>query len=397
MNLLFLTPQLPHPPRQGTAIRNWGLIKSLSAKHAITLLTFADINEAMTTELIKTCQRIETVLPPARTPLGRLQTLFTSSLPDLAQRLESSEFSRRLSQLLQQVSFGAVFIEGLELARYGDTIKVRKIYDAHNCETVLQRRAFETDLRNPGRWPMALYSFIQSRRLAHFEARTLNQVTHVTCVSAEDSTALRHLAATVNPIIVANGIFLEDYDQSTRSVQSPKPKTPQLVFTGKMDYRPNVDAVTWFANDILPLVQSEKPDVQFLIVGQKPTEAVQRLARRPGVTVTGAVDDTRGYIANAAAYVAPLRMGGGTRFKLLEAMALRSPIVSTTVGAEGFPVTNGKEILLADSPVDFAQAVLKILNDEQQRQSLTDASYEFVKGYDWGQIVPKIEALLDVA
>jgi glycosyltransferase involved in cell wall biosynthesis len=161
-----------------------------------------------------------------------------------------------------------------------------------------------------------------------------------------------------------------------------------------MDYRPNVDAVLWFANDIFPLIQRERPEAQFVIVGQKPTEAVKQLGERNGIVVTGAVDDIRPHLAEAAVYVAPLRMGGGTRFKLLEAMALKRPIVSTRVGAEGFEVQDGRELLLADRPDDFAKAVLTLLGDPAKQGGLINAAYAFVKGYDWGEIIPAMEAAL---
>ena len=410
MRLLFLTPQLPYPPHQGTALRNWGLIKSLSARHTITLLTFAGENESITPELRAVCRQIETVPPPHRITRLRLRNLFLSPLPDLAHRLGSGEFSSRLSALLAANRFDALCVEGLELAPYIFTAEyaenaekkkneisaraalsaVKIIFDAHNAETLLQRRAFETDLRRPRRWPVALYSFIQSRRLARFEAEACRRVNHVNCVSVEDAAALQMLVPDLKPVIVPNGIFLSDYIPVTRH---PSP-VPQLVFTGKMDYRPNVDAVTWFATDILPLIQREKPESQFIIVGQKPVEAVQRLSERTGVVVTGAVDDARPYIANATVYVVPLRMGGGTRFKLLEAMALKRPIVSTAIGAEGFAVQHGRELLLADTAAEFADAVLILLKDEAKQNALSTAGYEFVKDYDWEKIVPKVEAIL---
>ncbi len=411
VNLLFLTPQLPHPPRQGTAIRNWGLIKSLSARHTITLLTFAASDESISDELRAACQQVETVPPPQRSKFRRLVQLFSSPLPDLAHRLYSPECETKLNALLQSQAFDAIFIEGLELARYlinnQSPVSSRQsgttnyhlpltLFDAHNCETVLQRRAYETDLRNPRRWPVALYSRIQTGRLATFEAKVCRRVTHVTCVSREDAAALTQLAPTVQPIVVPNGLFLTDYPnlQSPVSSSPREASAPQLVFTGKMDYRPNVDAVLWFANDILPHIQRERPEAQFVIVGQKPTEAVQKLAERKGIVVTGAVDDVQPHIARAAVYVAPLRMGGGTRFKLLEAMTLKRPIVSTRIGAEGFEVQSGRELLLADSPADFAQAVLALLSDNAKQAALIGAAYEFVKRYDWGEIIPTVEAVL---
>ena len=391
LRLLFLTPQLPHPPRQGTAIRNWGLIKSLSARHEITLLAFADATDSITPELRATCRRIEAIPAPHRPAALRLRDLLLSPLPDLAHRLYSPAYEAQLASLIQSNTFDAIFVEGLELARpiTNDPLPIT-IYDAHNCETLLQRRAFETDRRDLRRWPVALYSFIQSRRLARFEADACRRATYVTCVSNQEASALKALSPEVNPVVIPNGIFLSDYQPPPL----PRPSAPRLVFTGKMDYRPNIDAVTWFANNSLPLIQRERPDVQFAIVGQKPAGAVRRLAARSGIIVTGAVEDARPHIGGAAVYVAPLRMGGGTRFKLLEAMALKRPIVSTAIGAEGFAVQNGREALIADSARDFADAVVTLLRDEPKRVALGEAGYEFVKGYDWGRIVPKVEALL---
>jgi sugar transferase (PEP-CTERM/EpsH1 system associated) len=390
VNLLFLTPQLPHPPRQGTAIRNWGLIKSLSARHAITLLTFAEKDELITPELRAACQQVETVPPPRRTRLHRLRDLFLSPLPDLAHRLASPAFTNRLNALLQANHLDAMFVEGLELAsslitNYQLPIT---IFDAHNCETILQRRAFQTDLRQPRRWPAALYSLLQSRKLARFEAEVCRRANHVTCVSAEDAAALRALAPSLNPIIVPNGIFLADYTQQPNNLTT---QLTTLVFTGKMDYRPNIDAVIWFANSIFPLIRRQIPDAEFVIVGQKPTKAVWELKSIKGIVVTGAVEDARTYIGGATVYVAPLRMGGGTRFKLLEALALRRPIVSTTLGAEGFTAQNGRELCLADTAADFAEAVVALLRDPAKRQALGEAGREFVKQYDWEALLPGLE------
>jgi len=391
MKLLFLTPQLPHPPKQGTAIRNWGLIKSLSLHHEITLLSFGDTN-SISDELRGTCKEVHAVPVPHRTTLNRLRDLIFSPLPDLAHRLASKKFSEKFKFLITNYKFDAVFIEGLELAPYlfTDYQLPITIFDAHNAETILQRRAYENDIRNIKRLPAALYSLIQTRKLANFEAEICQTVNHVTCVSQEDATALRALVPTLNPIIVPNGIFLSDY---TSNFQLPTSNF-KLVFTGKMDYRPNIDAVIWFANEIFPKIKNGIPETQFTIVGQKPTQAVKSLESINGIKVTGAVDDIRPHIGGATVYVAPLRMGGGTRFKLLEAMALKKPIVSTTIGAEGFAIQNGREMLIADDANDFAQAVITLLRDESKRRALSKAGYEFVKGYDWGEIVPAIERIL---
>jgi len=391
LRLLFLTPQLPHPPKQGTAIRNWGLIKSLSARHEITLLSFDDTNN-ISDELRETCKEIHAVPIPHRTSLNRLRDLLFSPLPDLAYRLASKEFSEKIQSLITNYKFGALFVEGLELAPYLITNYQLPItiFDAHNAETVLQKRAFENDVRNIKRLPVALYSLIQTRRLADFEAKVCRMVNHVTCVSQEDAEALRALVPTLNPNVVPNGIFLSDYTSNFKLQTS----NFKLVFTGKMDYRPNIDAVLWFAHEIFPKIKNEIPETEFVIVGQKPTQAVKSLESINGIKVTGAVDDIRPHIGGATVYVAPLRMGGGTRFKLLEAMALKKPIVSTTIGAEGFAIQNGREMLIADDANSFAQATITLLRDESKRRALSEAGYEFVKRYDWGEIVPRIEEIL---
>ncbi len=404
MNLLFLTPQLPHPPRQGTAIRNWGLIKSLSARHTITLLTFANHppeglepsgGSPITPELRAACQHVETVPPPRRTFANRLRDLFLSPLPDLAHRLASLAFAEHLHAILQANHFDAMFVEGLELAPFLITNYQLPItvFDAHNCETLLQRRAFQTDLRDPRRWPAALYSLLQSRKLARFEAEVCRRARHVTCVSPEDAAALRALAPALNPHVIPNGIFLSDYTtiSHTPTIALPRNRPHSLIFTGKMDYRPNIDAVIWFANSILPLIRRQIPDVEFVIVGQKPTKAVWELKNIKGIVITGAVEDARPYIGGATVYVAPLRMGGGTRFKLLEAMALRRPIVSTTLGAEGFAAQNGRELCLADTAADFAEAVVALLRDPAKRHALGEAGHAFVKQYDWEALLPGLE------
>jgi sugar transferase (PEP-CTERM/EpsH1 system associated) len=393
MNLLFLAPQLPYPPRQGTAIRNWGLIKSLSARHTISLLTFAGPDNDPAAELSAACQRIETVAPPRRSRAGRLVSMVTSPLPDLAHRLRSAAFTDRLAGMLAQATYQAIVIEGLELAGLVTAgPSIRTIFDAHNCETLLQRRAFQSDRRRPVRWPAALYSWIQSRRLARYEAAICRRASHVTCVSAEDGQALSQLAPGLKPVVLPNGIFLNDYD--ARQFPGPDPSAPAIVFTGKMDYRPNVDAVLWFADAIFPVILRSLPRAHFVIVGQQPVTAISRLAGRRGITVTGGVPDARPYIAAAAVYVAPLRMGGGTRFKLLEAMALGRPIVSTRLGAEGFDVRDGRDLCLADEGSAFAAAVLNTLEERSRAAALGAAGREFARSYDWSRIVPVLENLL---
>jgi polysaccharide biosynthesis protein PslH len=399
MNLLFLTPQLPFPPRQGTAIRNWGLIKHLAERHTIELLSFVEPDQPPpSAELQAVCKHVVTVPIPQRSRAARVRTLL-SSQPDMARRLWSQRFSALLATLVYDGEYDLIHVEGLELAPYLAQVArsrpknegPRLLYDAHNAEYLIQRRAFLNDWRLPARWPAALYSSLQTPRLKHFEAETCRTADVVTCVSAEDAATLRQLAPGVQPVVVPNGIDFDSYQTA-----APRPElknTCLLAFTGKMDYRPNIDAAVWFIGDIWPRIRAARPEAQFFVVGQKPPERLRQLHGQNGVVVTGAVDDPRPYIAAAAVYVAPLRMGGGTRFKLLEAMALGRPIVSTTLGAEGFAVQSGRELLLADTPAEFAAAVLKLLEAPATAQAVAQTGRAFAQAsYDWSAIIPRLEA-----
>ena len=404
MNILFLTPQLPYPPRKGTALRNWGLIANLSRRHRVSLLSFLapEQDPRPAPSLAAACAHIETVPRPTRALAHRLRDLLLTPLPDMALRLESPTFRQRLVNLLAREPFDIVHIEGLELAPYLDAIKTPKvgrianptytpltIFDDHNCEYLLQQRAFLTDLRAPVRWPAAAYSLVQWLRLRRYEAQTCRRADRVLAVSEADAAALQALVPGLDVTIVPNGI-----DTRTYTPTPPHPHTPTLVFTGTMDFRPNVDAVLWFARKVLPRIRAEVPEAHFLVVGQRPHRRLDKLRSDPAVTLTGWVEDTRPYIAQAAVYVAPLRIGGGTRLKLLEAMAMGKAVVATRLGAEGYPVTNGRELLLADTPSAFAAAVVSLLRAPERRAELGRTARTFVEQhYDWRVIVPQLEII----
>jgi len=401
MNILFLTPQLPYPPQKGTALRNWGLIEGLAQRHRVSLLSFqAPGQEGQPAPpLAHACARVETVPQPTRTLRRRLRDLLTTCQPDMALRLASEQFGKRLAAWLARESFDVVHIEGIELTPYLDVIEAASpcvaggarpliVFDDHNCEYLLQKRTCLTDLRVLARWPGAAYSFVQWRRLLRYEERACRRADRVLAVSEPDAAALQRLAPGLNVVVVPNGIDTQTYTPAPTHFH-----TPTLVFTGTMDFRPNVDAVLWFAREVLPLVQAEAPEAHLIVAGQRPHRRLDGLRGDPAITLTGWVEDTRPYIAEAAVYVAPLRMGGGTRLKLLEAMAMGKPVVATRLGAEGYPVADGCELLLADTPEDFAAAVAALLRSPGRRAELGRAARTFVEQrYDWRVIVPMVEA-----
>ena len=401
MRILFLTPQLPYPPRQGTALRNWGLLSNLARNHEVWLLSFneqATGEQVIAPELTAACHQIATFPVPQRSTLDRLRRQITSSLPDMAWRLWSPGYAACLNEWVTRNHFDIVQVEGIELARYAleaaiDTRRTKIVFDDHNCEYLLQRRACETDARQPRRWHAALYSLLQWQRLRLFERRTARAAQATLCVSPQDASALAELDSSIRAHVIFNGINLASYTDVSAAVPATQ-NGGTLVFTGKMDFRPNVDAMLWFAHDVLPIIKRSIPGVRLLIVGQSPSPRLNVLRTDPAITITGEVSmrDLRRYIASADVYIAPLRVGGGTRFKLLEAMAMRRAIVSTTLGCEGFEVKNGHELLIGDTAPAFAQAVVDLLGNDTMRLSLGRRAHTFVSGnYDWGVIVPQLE------
>ncbi len=418
--LLFLTPQVPYPPHQGTTIRNYNLLANLAGEYEIHLLCFQNStdNPPGNSPLPHFCSVIEAVpSPEPRSMLNRAVKTLTSPSPDMGLRLASETFQAQLGMLLERYRYDVVQIEGIEMAPYGLWLvqhplwrnaqkkenlpsipigRPRLIFDNHNAEYVLQQRAWETDRLKPTRWHAAAYSLVQWDKLKRYERQICQRADRVIAVSEADREALLRLDPHLQITVIPNGVDLDYYAAYSRDKdpQAPDYGRNALVFTGKMDFRPNVDAVTWFAHEVLPLIRREIDDATFLVVGKEPPPRVQALASLPGVTVTGFVPDIRAHIAAAAVYVVPLRMGGGTRLKVLEALAMRSPMVSTRLGCEGFPLNDGEEVLYADDAEAFARAVMTLLRDPAHRERLGQAGRRFVEAtYGWPAIVPKLKTV----
>lgn len=403
MRLLLLTPQLPYPPHQGTTIRNYNLIRQLASRHEVHLLTFVeDARRAEVAPLSEYCASICTTEVPRRRTSHRARDTLLSPLPDVALRLKSEATHRQLHRLLIRNSYNVIQVEGIEMGPYLLQVDEGQrwqrdssllVFDDHNCEYLLQQRAFETDVRQPQRWIGALYSLIQWRKLVRYERRCCRAADRVAAVSEADGQALRRLVPGLRVAVVPNGVDVEAYDPDRVQPRDLGPAA--IVFTGKMDYRPNVDGVLWFAKRVLPLVLFEVPEAHFYVVGQRPHPRLNSLQRDPAVTITGFVSQSPPYIAGAAVYVVPMRMGGGTRLKVLEAMALGKAVVSTSLGCEGFPSMRvGEHLRVEEDEADFASAVVALLRDPSQRRALGRTARELVTSrYDWAMIASRWEAI----
>ena len=325
--------------------------------------------------------------------------LVTSPIPDMGHRLYAPDFFARLEQMLGDLKPNVVQIEGIELARAIETVKehsakAKIVFDNHNAETALQRSVMNVDWKRPSRLPAALYSLIQVNRLGRFESWALQNADAITVVSENDKKTLTNLIKTKRGVlptreikVIPNCIDVEQYqvEEATKSFD--------VLFTGKMDYRPNVDAMLWFVDDVWPLVRERVPTATFGIVGQKPHARLGRLSGVDGVTVTGRVESIVPYMRGARVFAMSLRMGSGTRLKLIEAMAAGLPIVSTTVGVAGYKVVDGQHVLIGDSPHSFARAIAQLLNDQILADALSDAGEQFATAYDWRTVIPRFDRL----
>ncbi|MDE2855713.1 MAG: glycosyltransferase [Chloroflexota bacterium] len=393
MKILLLTPDLPYPSESGAAIRNFGLIRGLAAAgHGLSLLSFAERRaEPQSNPLYDLCERVQTIPSPHHSKLGRIARLLLSGRADIEFRLASEAYERRLLDILEAEAFDLIQFSGIEMGHYLPVIQssrseAKVIYDALNAEAELQRVVAEVDRRDGRRWPAAIYSAIQSRRLGTYESAICQTVDAIIAVSEEDSALLKpYQGAPVH--LLSNGIHSADYAPPPHA----KREGSQLLFSGKMDYRPNVDAVEWFCRAVFPRIREGFPGASFVVVGRNPHARVRQLAADSQITITGWVDAVQPYLHSAAIYVVPLRMGSGTRLKILQAMAAGCAVVSSSIGAAGLNEETRGALHIADGAQEFANAVGALLADEERRREMgAQAQRQVKKHYDWSALIPRL-------
>jgi glycosyltransferase involved in cell wall biosynthesis len=399
-------------------MRIYQLVRGLAERHDVTCLTFAaDEAAAVALAPLRDCCRVVTVIgPPRRSLARRARTTLMSRLPDMALRNASPEYERALDALLGAERFEVVQAESIEMAPYLLAIGARLagarqrplcVLDQFNVEYLLQKRAALTSLRDAARGPLrarmrslagGAYSLAQWAKLRRFERQALSTADLVLAVSKGDAQVFRALGAQARIGVVPNGVDTATFSRPAMGgTGATSFDGPALVFSGTLDFRPNVDAVIWFAREVLPLIQARCPTARFVVVGRRPGPALRALADAGRLTLTGEVADARPFIAGAAVYVVPMRIGGGVRLNLLEALALEAALVTTSLGGEGVEgLTDGEHCLLADSVEDFAAATLRLIGDRALGRALGAAGRTLVcRSYDWRAIVARLEALYD--
>lgn len=397
MRILFLSHFIPHPPTGGASLRNYNLIRQLARSHKVDLLTFTQTVRHPTREQIaqsraamgEFCRSVEVIdLPTDYSRLkwyGLLAANTFSAQPYSAWRFQSRAMLRALERHLGGRRYDIVHVDTIALAGYLPYLHgVPAVLNHHNVESsLLLRRA--ANERHPAK---KAYLALQGHKLRRAERRALTAFAGNVAVSELDRRELQALAPEARIAVVPNGTDTEFFRPSSATSE-----TVSLVFAGSMSWYPNRDAMILFAEKIWPLIRQALPNAVMHVIGSAVPPEVRRVgAQDPRFRVLGFVDDVRPYIAEASVYVVPIRVGGGTRLKILDAMAMGKAIVSHSIGAEGLDLEDGKEILIADPPEAFARQVIELVNDAPRREALARAARATAEAkYAWSRIAPRLE------
>ena len=392
MKILFLSPTVPFPLTDGGRIRVFNLLKQIATKSDVTLLaletqpTDAD-GVAQLRQLGIQVHLIPNAPTLPRVSLSTLVNAFLKRQPITVARYALPAYRQKFRELIATEDFNLVHYEMFHTAQFRTDTDLPGVLSQQNVDSAIWRRLC-SETANP------FYKFAywtQQLAFQRYERVLSPMFDAVTCTSDIDAAVFQRYCAEETIEIIPNGVDVTHYQPDFTS-ESPA----HLIYIGSMDWYPNEDAVAFFTDEVLPKIQEKVPDVQFSIVGGNPSARVQKLAEREGIVVTGRVPEIKPYFAEATVFVVPLRIGSGTRLKILEALAMGKAIVSTSVGAEGLDLKDGEEIFIADEPIAFADAVTRLLTDPTLRRRIGENGRARVEqDYDWRSIGEKLHTLYE--
>ena len=388
MHILWVKTDLLHPVDKGGRIRTYNMLRALRREHRITYVTLDDGQAApdaaeRASEYADHLVRVPFSAAPKRSPrfYGELLANVFSRLPYAVAKYRSHALRKAIEELVAQGDVEVVVCDFLAPSlNVPAGLPVPTVLFQHNVEAMIWRRHAEVARGGIAR----RYFKEQWRRMEAFERSECRRFDHVIAVSAEDRDVFRNAYGVADATDVPTGVDVEFFRPSGTVEREPL----DMVFTGSMDWLPNEDGILWFADEILPRIRSRVPGATLTVVGRNPPARIRALAERdPLLRVTGTVPDVRPYIERAAAFVVPLRIGGGTRLKIFEAMAMERAVVSTAIGAEGLPVSHGADVLLADAPDDFAGAVATLLEQPGSAAALGASAAHLVRtSFGWDRV-----------
>jgi sugar transferase (PEP-CTERM/EpsH1 system associated) len=383
MRILFLTPRLPYPPRKGDQVVAYHRLRTLSSRHEIVLLTlFERPSELEGVERLREyCSAVHAVrLPRWRSTLNMLALGAVTRTPFQVLYYRSAAFRRKLDELLRSEPFDVVHAFMLRLAPYLEHVRAPKVLEMIDSMELSMGR---TAARSRGLRRLAYAE--EQRRVRPYERNADRVADRLVFVSEID----RRMVPSDRSVALPNGV-----DPAATAEAPPAGSSPIVVFSGNMGYAPNVDAASWFVHRCWGGVRAALPAAELRIVGASPAPAVEALAARPGVRVTGFVPEMAAVLREAAVAVAPMQSGAGMQNKILEAMACGIPVVTTTLGLGAIAARPGEEVLVEDDPARFAASVVALLRDGDRRRALGASGRAYVNAHhSWEEAARRVDAM----
>lgn len=388
MRILFLSQWLPYPPNNGSKLRIYNLLRGITQHHSVTLLCFpdqADVGRS-SEELDALCREVH-IVPRKSFESHRLRSYlgFFRLAPRSFVDICSPELQQQLAHILATLKYDLVIASELSCLACGRFLhKLPTILEDPELGVLYEQFTTATTVWRRIRYGLTWFKlrYYMMRELRHFDACSV--------VSVQEQKLLADAAPTYTQTVevIPNCINLADY-----AAIHEEPQYGHLIFTGPFGYRANYEAMCWFLSDVYPRIQSVVSDVQLTITGD---HANLPLPAATNITLTGFVTDIRPLIARSWVSLVPLRIGGGTRLKILEAMALGTPVVTTTKGAEGLDAEHDVHLLIADTPQAFADAIIRLLQEPDLRRRLAEAACRLVAAkYDWSATLPRFLQLVE--
>ncbi|WP_281560883.1 glycosyltransferase [Thalassomonas sp. RHCl1] len=386
--ILFITTRLPYPTNEGHQIRTYNLLKRICPSHQVHYLSLQrnDDDPSAVQHLEGMCQSVQVFPIPnehskIRFAKDLLQGFFTKT-PFVVRKYFSQELARAIEEKLATEQFDLVHFDMLPLAQYGKLLgNVPYVLNNHNVESLLLKRRAE----NADSLPEKIFFSNQGKSLHRFEADVCARAKETFVCSQIDADILQELSPAAKISVVENGV-----DTQFFSPGKQEQIENSLVFVGGMGWFPNKDGMIFFMDEVMPKILAKIPDAKLTLVGKSTGVQIPQDVK-DNITVTGFVDDFRPIVASAAVYILPIRVGSGTRLKLLEAMAMGKAIVSTSVGAEGVNLNADENIIYADDASAFARGIIALLTDSEKNNRFGHSARELATSkYDWDIIANKL-------
>ena len=389
MRILWVKGGKLLPVDTGGKIRSYNLLRQLAARHEVTLLSYYDgqRDSAYESEIVEHFSRAVAVSTgrPDSSAIDYLRHIF-SPAPYAVTKFTSAQAAALIREWMAGRSFDVAVCDFLSASlNFPAEMQTPTLLFQHNVESILWTRQADYEPN-----PIKRIAFkLEAAKMIRYETKAVNRFDHVIAVSENDRENMSRMTDVSRITVVPTGVDLEAFRQEPSS----DPTEPVVVFTGSMDWEANIDGVEYFCSEIWPSVLKAVPGARFRIVGRNPHPRVRALASG-SVEVTGTVPSVIDHLREAAVFVVPLRIGGGTRLKIYEAMAMGKAVVSTSVGAEGLDVEDGRDILLADTAPAFADSITKLLCERQTRKQLERAAAQLAARFDWSVIADRFEQVL---